>query len=117
MIVAKAMHQAGSRIGEHVEALTADERYKGVIVDSRNGAYKVRFYGYGVSDDEWINVKYIRSANLKQYKRGARVEVKWQKKWYPATIIDVRGGSHLITYEGFDSTWDEWVPSSRIRNL
>ena len=116
LIVAKTMQGAGSRIGEHVEAFTANEWYKGVIVDSKTSAFKIHFYGYGASEDEWIDAKNIRRATLVQYKKGTSVEVKWQKSWYPATIIDVRDGSHLITYKGFDSTWDEWVPSARIRS-
>ncbi len=115
MVFATARQGSGSRIGEHVEALSQNEWYKGVIVDSKPGAFKIHYYGYEVSDDEWVDEKNIRSPTLVQYKKGTQVEVKWEKKWYEATILDVRDGSHLITYKGFDSEWDEWVPSARIR--
>jgi hypothetical protein len=115
MVFATADQDVGPRIGEHVEALTTNEWYKGVIVDSTPEAFKIHFYGYGLSDDEWVTAKNIRGPKLVQYKKGSRVQVNWKKTWYPATVLEVRDGSHLITYEGFDSTWDEWVPSARIR--
>jgi hypothetical protein len=117
LVLANARQGTGSRIGEHIEALTGNEWYKGVIVDSKPGAFKIHFYGYGVADDEWVKANNIRSPTMVRYKKGTRVEVKWQKRWYEATILDLREGSHLITYEGFDSQWDEWVPSERIRPL
>lgn len=117
MVFATALQGVGPRIGEHVEAQSGNEWYKGVIVDGKRGTFKIHYYGYGVSDDEWVDEKNIRSPRLVQYAKGARVQVKWEKRWYDATVLDVRDGSHLITYEGFDSQWDEWVPSARIRPI
>ena len=117
MVFATALQGVGPRIGEHVEAQSGNEWYKGVIVDGKRGAFKIHYYGYGVSDNEWVDEKNIRSPRLVQYAKGARVQVKWEKRWYDATVLDVRDGSHLITYKGFDSQWDEWVPSARIRPI
>jgi hypothetical protein len=41
--------------------------------------------------------------------------VEWQGAWHPAEVLTGRWGMHLIHYENFDSVWDEWVSSSRIR--
>ena len=48
---------------------------------------------------------------------GARaaVEVEWGGSWWAAEVLRVSGGSTLIHYTGWDSSWDEWVPPGRIR--
>ena len=51
-----------------------------------------------------------------RWTKGALVEVKWQGNWYPAKIIEIKGNSYYIHYEGFDSSWDEPVDAGRIRN-
>lgn len=45
-----------------------------------------------------------------------RVEVEWEGKWYPATILEVRGSKYRIHYLGYGSEWDEWVDDSRLRS-
>lgn len=46
---------------------------------------------------------------------GERVEVLWHDKWYRAQIIDVKEQQFRISYVNFDSSWDEWVGTDRIR--
>ncbi len=46
---------------------------------------------------------------------GDRVEVQWKGDWYQANVNEVKGNQYKIHYEGYDSSWDEWVDSSRIR--
>src|SRR5262249_9058297 len=36
---------------------------------------------------------------------GAKVEVEWKGTWYAAEVLQVSGGSSLIHYTGFDSSW------------
>jgi hypothetical protein len=43
------------------------------------------------------------------------VEVEWGGSWYAAEVLRVGGGSSLIHYTGWDSSWDEWVPAGRVR--
>ncbi|MEL6177316.1 MAG: LCCL domain-containing protein [Myxococcota bacterium] len=52
----------------------------------------------------------------------AHVQVEWRGSWYDARILrenTLDDGSRLvlITYVGYDNTWDEWVPPSRIRSI
>jgi hypothetical protein len=77
MVFATALQGVGPRIGEHVQAQSGNEWYKGIIVDGKRGAFKIHYYGYGVSDNEWVDEKNIRSPRLVQYAKGARVQVKW----------------------------------------
>ena len=46
---------------------------------------------------------------------GEIVKVEWGGTWWDARIIDARDGQYLITYTGFDSSWDEWVTAARIK--
>src|SRR5262249_16006418 len=43
------------------------------------------------------------------------VEVEWGNKWWAAEVLRSNGSLTLIHYRGWDSSWDEWVPSTRIR--
>lgn len=46
---------------------------------------------------------------------GAKVEVVWQGRWYPATVTAVRQGEVRIRYDGWGDSWDEWVGPDRVR--
>lgn len=48
------------------------------------------------------------------FQRGSQVRVEWQGEWWDATVLEVRGGYYYITYDGYESNWDEWVGPSRI---
>jgi len=53
------------------------------------------------------------SQNLPQI--GQRVKVSWKNSWYDATIIDVRNNEYYIHYEGYSTSYDEWVTLNRIQ--
>ncbi len=38
-----------------------------------------------------------------------------EKEWYPAHILNVKSGSHYISYDDSDVDENEWVSSKRIR--
>ena len=56
-----------------------------------------------------------RSVSTPTYKSGDFVEVLWEDTWWPAKVLEVKGENYCITYEGWDSSWDECVDSNRIR--
>jgi hypothetical protein len=116
-VIAGSRANTSSRIGERVEAYSIDGWYKGYITDANADKFKVHYYGYEYDEDEWVTAKLIRQPGVVQYAVGQKVEVEWKKKWYPAKVLQVKGGSHFITYEGYGSEWDEWVPSNRIRKI
>jgi hypothetical protein len=117
MVIGPAATGASPRLGERVEAYSIDGWYKGYITDAKADKFKVHYYGYEYDEDEWVTAKMIRAPKIVQYGVGQKVEVEWKKKWYPAKILEVEGGSHYITYTGYGSEWNEWVPSSRIRKV
>src|SRR5882672_5396742 len=55
------------------------------------------------------------AAQEKVWNPGDRVEVQRKGDWYQAAVIEVKGNQYKIHYERYDSSWDEWVDSSRIR--
>jgi hypothetical protein len=114
-VLADAAGKTASRVGERVEAYSIDDWYKGYIADAKAGKFKVHYFGYEETDDEWVSAKMIRQPKVVHYAVGEKVEVEWKKEWYPATVVDVKGGVHYITYTGYGKEWDEWVSSKRIR--
>lgn len=48
---------------------------------------------------------------------GGRVDVQWSGGWYKAQILQQQAGRYLVRYDGYGSTWDEWVEPARIRPL
>jgi len=38
-------------------------------------------------------------------------------KWFNGKVLEVKGGSHLVSYDGYDDGYNEWVPSNRIKEL
>lgn len=114
-VIATAPPTKFPRQGERVEAYSVDGWYKGFLIDSKPGKYKVHYYGYQDADDEWVPVAKIRPPKVISYQVGQKVSVEWHGKWYPATVLKATSGVHLITYVGYDHSWDEWVASNRIK--
>jgi hypothetical protein len=114
-VVAAARPRLGPRVGARVEVLSEGEWYPAQIVDVRGQRFKVHYYGYEQSDDEWVGGDQMREAARAHYPVGAAVEVQWKRKWYPARVVAARAGIHQIQYDGYDPDWNEWVASKRIR--
>ena len=117
-VIATAARPASPRVGERVEAYSVDDWYRGYIADVRDGKFKIHYYGYEQSDDEWVTTKMIRAPKATSaYKIGDRVEVEWKRKWYPAHVLNVKGGSHFVSYDDYDVDDNEWVSTKRIRKI
>lgn len=117
MVLAPAKPLANPTIGERAKAKDASgDWYAGRIVDARDEEFKLHFIGYEDDEDVWVALDDLRPIKPVQYAIGKHVEVSWKKKWYPATILKVKDGIHLIHYTDYEAKWDEWVPSKRIRD-
>ena len=117
-VIATAELPASPRIGERVEAYSVDDWYRGYIADTKPGKFKVHYYGYEPSDDEWVTAKMIRMPKTTSaHKIGDRVEVEWKRKWFPAHVLNVKGGSHFVSYDDYDVDDNEWVSTKRIRKI
>ena len=49
------------------------------------------------------------------YSAGQQIKVEWNGSWWDAIVREVNGENYLIHYIGFDSSWDEWVGTNRIK--
>jgi hypothetical protein len=104
------------RVGERIQARVDGDWWKGRILEEQNGKFLVRFVGYFQGDDLWVSASDIKPlAAPKRYPAGTKVEVQWEGDWWPAKVLEEKGGSHLIRYDGYGSEWDEWAPPERLR--
>jgi hypothetical protein len=117
MVLSHAAALGNPRIGERAKASDAGgEWYAARVIEARGEKLKIHFIGYESDEDVWVDPDDLKPIKPVQYAIGTEVEVRWKKKWYPATILKVKDGIHLIHYTDYEAKWDEWVPSKRIRN-
>ncbi len=45
---------------------------------------------------------------------GQKVKIKFEKDYYKATVLKVKPDSCFISYDGYDSKWNQWVDNSYI---
>jgi RNA binding activity-knot of a chromodomain len=57
----------------------------------------------------------ISSTITSTFKKGEKVQVEENGKWYPATVLDTRPGEWYIHYDGYSSQYDLWVGPERIK--
>jgi hypothetical protein len=116
MVLAKAETPGNPRIGERAKARDSNgDWYACRIVETRDDKVKIHFIGYEDDEDMWVAPADLRPITPVRYATGTKVEVLWKKQWYPATVLQAKDGAHLIHYTDYESKWDEWVPSRRIR--
>ncbi|PZR71826.1 MAG: hypothetical protein DLM73_14860 [Chthoniobacterales bacterium] len=117
MVLSHAKPLANPRIGERAKARDSNgDWYACRIVEARGEKLKIHFIGYEEDEDLWVAPEDLEPIKPVRYAAGSKVEVLWKKRWYPATILKAKDGAHFIHYTDYDSKWDEWVPSKRIRN-
>lgn len=104
-----------TRVGERIEAFDGSDWYRAIITDFADNRFQVHYYGYDNDLDEYVDANQIRKAVVKHFKVGDKVEAESGGEWYPAKILDVKGGAHLVTYDDYDSSENEWLPSDFIR--
>lgn len=114
-VVATARARHSADVGRCVEVVQDGVWYPAQIIDSGGGRFNVHYFGYEDSDDAWVTPDRIREADRPRYAVGTRVEVLWNKEWYPARIRARQRGVHQIHYDGYDDSDDEWVSTARIR--
>lgn len=101
---------------KRIEAYSAGNWYKARITDTADNKFKVHYFGWDYSCDEFVTEDKIREFKQPVYETGASVDVKWQGKWYPAKIVRNVKNIYYIHYDDYDDLWDEWTGADRIRN-
>lgn len=103
------------RLGDRIEAFDQGDWYRAIITDVRHGEYKVHFFGYEYDEDAFRSARQIRPFASKQFRIGSKVEAEFAGKWYPAKILKVKSGAHLIAYDEYGEEWNEWMSVERLR--
>ncbi len=124
-------------VGDKAEIYWKGQWYKGTIIEGKNaeGKFKVHYEGWDSQWDEFVDVRRIRELKASQqdkpqeqkveakkqdeYKVGDKVEILWNSSWYKGSIIGAKNaeGKYKIHYDGYESNWDEWVDTKRLRRI
>ena len=115
MVLAPARRKPDPQVGHRVEVHAEGAWYRAQIIAAADDQFKVHYYGWETTDDEWVTPDRMRQVIPVEYPVGTAVEVKWKRHWYPATVQAVQSGIHHIQYDSYDATWNEWVAGKRIR--
>jgi caspase domain-containing protein len=79
-ILAAAAPRSSAELGKRVEVRSEGDWYKALVVDARAGRFQVHYYGFEVSDDEWVLPRQIRNS---QIVAGASGEISWERQTEP----------------------------------
>ena len=90
-----------------IRNITYDDRAT-ARVETKNTIYTVGPTGWEIRPED-------HPFNKANFAAGQQVKVEWNGDWWDALIREIRGKKYLIHYIGFDSSWDEWVGDSRIK--
>lgn len=106
-------------VGQRIEANWKGTWYKATVIDKSGSKSLVHYVGYDSSTDEWVTADRLRPYRPHEFPVGSKVEVRWDAdgKWYPAKVTRAWYGLHMIRYDNFDATWDEWVGPKTIRTV
>ncbi len=115
LVMATAQKQTPPRVGEHCEALSRGIWMKGKIIDAKEGKLLIDWVDRPAKRDAWVEPDLVRKPETTAMEIGQRVQIEWNGVWYKGKVLQARGGLHLVHYEGFPSTDDEWTPLKRLR--
>jgi hypothetical protein len=105
-----------ARYGERVMARWSDGRFYPAHVTAPAAAgLEIQYVGEDVSARVVQPLDTLRAYSVEEHPVGTEVEVRWHRRWYPATVLEARLGVHRIHYADFEDAWDEWVSADRIR--
>ncbi len=60
MVLARAERRSNRDVSKRVEVRSEGDWYKARIIDARQRQYRVHYYGYDDSYDEWVNARQVR---------------------------------------------------------
>ena len=63
----------------------------------------------------FVGATMIGVAHAKICSVGDSAQVLWKGKWYSAHVMKAKGDQCYIHYDGYSTSWDEWVGADRIR--
>lgn len=104
------------RVGQRLEVKSEGKWHRAKVIDADGDQLQVHYEGFDNSWDEWVGPERTRPYQPPQFAEGDQVEVLWDDdKWYPARVLKAWYGLHLVRYDGYDSSADEWRGPQSIR--
>ena len=97
-------------VGQRGEVLWKGAWYPAQVLNVSGNSCYITYDGYDSSWDEWVKPSRFRAL----FAVGQSVRIFWKGQWYPGQILDISSNSYKITYDGYDSSWDEWVEPARV---
>lgn len=119
LVASPALSQeaAACTVGGEIQVLWNGTWYDSTIKAGPNelGQCQIGYDGWDSSWDEWVGTDRMRERGACAV--GSGIEVLWNGTWYASTIKagPNEQGQCQIGYDGWDSSWDEWVGSDRMR--
>ena len=95
--------------GSHINVDCEEGTYKAIIEEVDRIFYKVSYEDWGPEWNEWITKHRING--------DEKVEIFLDDNWYPGEILQVKNNKFFIRYHEYDTCFDEWVDSTRIKKL
>lgn len=118
-----ATPSAGCLPGQSVDIEWQGSWYAGMVVDGPrpDGTCYITYDGYDSSWDEWVTPDRLRLVggalqSAQVCSPGRSVRIEWRGQWYDGWVLEgpQSDGRCYITYDGYDSSWDEWVTPDRL---
>ncbi|MFO0618817.1 MAG: caspase family protein [Polyangiaceae bacterium] len=99
---------------EYLSAKRGDDYEVARVVGARGDELTVEFYDYSDKSRATVRRADTKPLVFEGYPVGSKVSVEWERKWWDAEVLARDDDFHLITYAGFNHSWDEWVLSNRV---
>lgn len=75
---------------------------------------KLNYLGEAGADGKPTNTSKGSPADM-VYMKGDKVEILWNSKWYKGSVLETKGNEYKIHYDGWASSYDEWVKTDRLK--
>jgi len=118
---------AGCSSGDKADVLWKGTWYAATVLQANGDQCFIQYDGYDASWNEWVGPDRIRLKGAAQktlpkkpqsnvsFQEGDAVTVLWKGTWYDAHVLKTKGAQTFIHYDGYESSWDEWVGPERIK--
>ena len=105
-------------VGSKLKVFSEGSMWPAEVTKIDGDFHFVTYPGWPSFWDEWVLSDRIQeeATSPSKHAKGDKVQVEWQGKYWPATVLDVNADRCLIHYDGYASSWDEWVPPSRMKD-
>jgi hypothetical protein len=115
LIISKANGKKTARAGDHLEGEDQGKWYKVKVLDSKDDKVFVTWIGWAKSYDAWLEPEKVRPYKPDFLKNGTPIEIEWNKKWWPGSVVKNEMGLYLVRYDGYKEIDNEWVALTRVR--